>query len=200
MWRRLSIIMKQLNICIDIDGTITDAYYYLELSNRYFKKNIKPEQVTQYSLDKIFGVDEEEFDVFYKDNKFELHKNQAIRPDAKAFLDKLAEEHNLYFISARDRSMKLLTIGYLQENGIPYDALYLLGSHYKLDKARELSCDFFIEDSYDNALYLAESGIKVILLDTYYNRGPLKDNMFRVQNWEEVYNIIAEELEKTEAV
>jgi uncharacterized HAD superfamily protein len=192
--------MKQLNICIDIDGTITDAYYYLELSNKYFKKNIAPEQVTQYSLDKIYEVGEEEFDVFYKQYKFELHKNQQIRPDAKNILDKLAEENNLYFVSARDSSMKLLTIAYLQENGIPYDALYLLGSHYKLEKAKDLNCDFFIEDSYDNALYLAESGFKVILLDTYYNRNSLKENMFRAQNWEEVYNIIAEQAEKQEAV
>lgn len=192
--------MKQLNICIDIDGTITDAYYYLELSNKYFKKNIAPEQVTQYSLDKIYEVGEEEFDDFYKQYKFELHKNQQIRPDAKKILDKLAEENNLYFVSARDRSMKLLTIDYLQENRIPYDALYLLGSHYKLEKAKELNCDFFIEDSYDNALYLAENGFKVILLDTYYNRSPLKENMIRVQNWEEVYNIIDEQAEKQEAV
>jgi uncharacterized HAD superfamily protein len=192
--------MKQLNICIDIDGTITDAYYYLELSNKYFKKNIAPEQVTQYSLDKIYEVGEEEFDVFYKQYKFELHKNQQIRPDAKKILDKLAEENNLYFVSARDRSMKLLTIDFLQENRIPYDALYLLGSHYKLEKAKELNCDFFIEDSYDNALYLAENGFKVILLDTYYNRSPLKDNMIRVQNWEEVYNIIDDQAEKQEAV
>ena len=32
--------MKKFNICIDIDGTITDAYYWLEPCNRYFMKNI----------------------------------------------------------------------------------------------------------------------------------------------------------------
>ncbi|MCM0649919.1 hypothetical protein NBE98_16245 [Clostridium swellfunianum] len=184
--------MKQLNICIDIDGTITDPYYYLDISNRYFNKNITPKQVTQYSLDKVYGVDEEEFDLFYKKHKFDLHENQAIRSDAKKILDKLAVDNNLYFVSARDNSMKLLTITYLQKNKIPYDALYLLGSHYKLEKAKELSCDFFIEDSYDNALYLADNGFKVVLLDTYYNRGHERDNIFRAQNWQEVWNIIEE--------
>lgn len=192
--------MKQMNICIDIDGTITDPYYFLELSNRYFNKNITPEQVTQYALDKIYGVNEEEFDVFYKKYKFQLHENQAIRSDAKEFLDKLGSEHNLYFISARDKSMKMLTIEYLQTHRIPYDAIYLLGSHYKLEKAKELNCDFFIEDSYENAVYLAENGFTVVLLDTHYNRKPLMQNMFRVQNWEEAYSIIMEISQEGEAV
>lgn len=30
--------MNNLNICIDIDGTITEPYYWLEISNKYFKK------------------------------------------------------------------------------------------------------------------------------------------------------------------
>ncbi len=35
--------MKNLNICIDIDGTITDPYYWLNITNKYFNKNITEE-------------------------------------------------------------------------------------------------------------------------------------------------------------
>lgn len=30
--------MNTLNICIDIDGTITKAYDWLDMANKYFKK------------------------------------------------------------------------------------------------------------------------------------------------------------------
>jgi uncharacterized HAD superfamily protein len=38
--------MKNLNICIDIDGTITEAYYWLDLCNQYFNKKIEKKEVT----------------------------------------------------------------------------------------------------------------------------------------------------------
>jgi uncharacterized HAD superfamily protein len=180
--------MKKFNICIDIDGTITDPYYYLEVCNRYFNKNITPQEVTQYNLEKIYGVTAEEFTIFYNLNKLELHKNQRIREDAVEVLNKLRDKHNLYFVSARDSSMEQLTLDYLSMHNISYDSLHLLGSHYKLDKARELSCDIFIEDSYGNADYLAENGFKVLLLDTYYNRQIEKENIIRVNNWYDIYD------------
>lgn len=33
--------MDKLNICIDIDGTVTEPYYWLNIFNKHFKKNIK---------------------------------------------------------------------------------------------------------------------------------------------------------------
>lgn len=192
--------MKQLNICIDIDGTITDPYYFLEPLNKYFSKNITKEQVTQYSLPKVFGISEEEFWEFYEKNKYEVHSSQKLRKHVKTYLDKLKDDNNLYFITARDKSVEVVTLAYLKSHNLPYNEIYLLGSHYKVEKARELNCSVFIEDSYENAEALALNGFKVILLDTYYNRKPLRDNIIRVENWQEVYNIIDEMLLQEKAV
>lgn len=84
----------------------------------------------------------------------------------------------------------MLTHGYLRKNEIPYDDLFVLGSHYKIDKARELNCDVFIEDNYDNAIQLANAGFKVLLIDTNYNRKPINENILRVYNWNEIYVIL----------
>jgi uncharacterized HAD superfamily protein len=186
--------MKQFNICIDIDGTITDAYYYLELANRHFRKNITKEQVTEYSLDKVFGVKLEEFDEFYEKYRFEFHSNQELREGVTEVLGQLSSSCNLYFITARDVSMEALTKNYLEINKVPHDDLYLLGSHYKVEKAKELKCDIFIEDSYENAVQLAQNGFKVILLDTYYNMKPMLENIIRVNDWVDIHNIINEML------
>ena len=94
----------------------------------------------------------------------------------------------------------MLTHGYLRKNEIPYDDLFVLGSHYKVDTARELNCDIFIEDNYDNAIQLSDAGFNVLLIDTYYNRKPLNENIIRVYDWIEIYGVIKKLLLQAQAM
>jgi len=192
--------MKKLNICIDIDGTLTDPYYFLNLANKYFNKNITEEQVTEYYICKIYGTTESEYAEFYEKNRWELHSTQKLRANVKDILRKIHFKHNIYFVTARERSLKMLTYGYLRKNNIPFDNLFLLGTHHKVKKATELNCDVFIEDSYENAIELSEAGFTVLLLDTNYNRLPLNDNIIRVHNWIEIYYEINKLLIQREAM
>lgn len=184
--------MKNLNICIDIDGTITDAYYWLDLCNEYFGTNITKEDVTEYYIHKVLGIDEKEYYKFYEEHKFKLHLNPPLRHFAKTVITKLNSVHNIYFVTAREKSLEMLTHTYLRKNDIPYDDLFVLGSHYKVDKANELNCSVFIEDNYDNAIQLSNAGFKVLLLDTNYNKKTLNENITRVCNWIEIYEVINE--------
>lgn len=192
--------MKNLNICIDIDGTITDPYYFLNLANKYFNKNITEEQVTDYYISKVYDISEVEYEEFYEKNKWELHSTQKLRANVKEVLRKLHFKHNIYFVTAREKSLKMLTFGYLRKNSIPFDNLFLLGTHHKVNKAVELNCDLFIEDSYENAVELSEAGFTVLLLDTNYNRQPLNNRIKRVYNWTEVYYEINKLLLQREAM
>lgn len=192
--------MKSLNICIDIDGTLTDAYYWLDLANEYFNKSIKESEVTEYHIHKVLGVKKGEYDEFYEKNKVRLHTEEKLRDDAKVVLKVLSTFHNIYFVTARDKSLTVLTHSYLKKRGIPYNDLFVLGSHYKVDKATDLNCSVFIEDSYDNAIQLSNAGFKVLLVDTYYNRNPLNTNIKRVSNWIEIYAEIDDMLLQGEAV
>lgn len=194
--------MKNLNICIDIDGTITDAYYWLNITNKYFNKNVTESQVTEYYIHKVMNIDRLEYEEFYEKNKFKIHseQEQELREDVKLALNKLNIHHNIYFVTARDKSLTMLTYSYLKKNELPYDGLFLLGSHYKVEKAKELNCDIFIEDNYDNAIQLSEAGLKVLLMDTNYNRKKLNENIIRVYDWKEVYMIINQLLVHNKAV
>lgn len=185
--------MKKLNICIDIDGTITDPYYWLKMSNAYFNKNISKDQITEYQSYKVMGVTQEEYLNFYEKYKYKIHTEEKIREDAKIFLPKIKDMHNIYFVTARDKSLRILTLSYLKRNDIPFDKTFLLGSHHKVEMAKKLNCNIFIEDSLDNALELSENGFKVLLVDTNYNRKPLKQNIIRVYNWIEINDIINDE-------
>lgn len=185
--------LKNLNICIDIDGTITDPYFWLDIANKYFNKNITIDKVTEYKVDIVMGVTRNEYYDFYKKNKFKMHNdNVSLREDAKEVIEELIKLNNIYFVTARDKDLKLLTYSYLNNNGIPYDDIFVLGTHYKVDMARKLKCDIFIEDCYENALQLSENGFKVLLIDTNYNRKPLNKNIVRVLNWNEIYELVKE--------
>lgn len=182
--------MKNLNICIDIDGTITDAYYWLDITNKYFKKNITIDQVTEYEISKVMGVEEKHYIEFYEEYKHMIHWEQELREDVRDVINMLNMQHNTYFVTARSTDLTMLTHRYLRRYEIAYDELFVLGSHYKVNKAKELNCDVFIEDNYDNAIQLSTAGYKVLLIDTNYNRKPLNENITRVHNWKEIYSII----------
>lgn len=185
--------MKNLNICIDIDGTITDPYFWLNIANKYFKKNITIDKITEYQIDKIMGVTREEYYDFYNKSKFEMHNEEVrLRENAREIIQELIKTNNIYFVTARDKDLKILTYSYLKKNNIPYDDVFVLGTHYKVDTAEKLKCDVFIEDCYENALQLSESGFKVLLIDTNYNRKTLNENIIRVFNWNEIHEIVKE--------
>lgn len=192
--------MNALNICIDIDGTITNAYDWLDITNKYFNKNITEDQVTEYEIHAVMGIERREYEDFYSIYKFKIHSEQKLRDDVRRVLNILTEIHNLYFVTARDKELETLTHLFLRKNEIPYDELFVLGSHYKVNTAKQLNCDIFIEDNYNNAIQLSKAGFKVLLIDTNYNKKSLNDNITRVNNWKEIFLIINELSLQTKAV
>lgn len=180
----------KLNLCIDIDGTITDAYYWLDLANRYFGKNLKPNDVTAYDIHEVLKIPREDYDKFYELYSKEIHLEAEVRENAQNALLSLNSKNNIFYVTARSQRMKSITEEWFHKKNLPKGKLYLLGSHYKVNKAKELSCHIFIEDRYENAVEIAEAGFKVLLMDCYYNRKELIPGITRVFNWVEVYNEI----------
>lgn len=183
--------MDKLNICIDIDGTITEPYYWIEDANKYFNKNIKPEDVIKYEIHEILEVTSEEYLLFYKIYKEKIHLGAAIRENSEKVLWNLSNMHTIYYVTAREKELKNTTEKWFKVNNLPNAELFLLGSHHKVNKAVELKCDIFIEDRYENALELAGSGFNILLIDTEYNRKPLIQGIKRVYDWKDIENEIS---------
>ncbi len=182
--------MSQLNFCIDIDGTITEAYDWIPRANQYFNTKIIPENVKVYEIHKALGVQSESYDEFYHLYGELIHDEVRIRMGVKDVLDKLYQKHKIHFVTAREEKMKNVTEKWLLHHEIPMDTLSLLGTHNKVAKAYELSCDIFIEDRYENAMQLATYGFNVLLIDCYYNQGHLNRGITRVMNWLEIDDYI----------
>jgi uncharacterized HAD superfamily protein len=178
--------MKELNLCIDIDGTVTEPYYWLDRANRYFGRQLRPEDVSVYEIHRVLGIGEDDYNEFYDLYGKLLHKESKTRFGAGETIRKMYTNHKIHFVTARDENMRETSIEWLEKNQIPMDSISLLGSHYKVEKAKELKSDLFIEDNYNNAIQLAQAGFDVLLIDCTYNRGPLPENVIRVRNWFEI--------------
>lgn len=181
--------MQKLNLCIDIDGTVTEPNYWLNRANQYFSKQVKPEDVTMYEIHKVLGVEEDDYNEFYDLYGKLLHKESEARFGASEIIKRLYNHHNIHFVTAREEKMTGVSIEWLARHQMPMDSIAHLGSHYKVDKARELQSDLFIEDNYSNAVQLAQAGFDVLLIDCTYNKGPLPQNVIRVKNWFEISKI-----------
>lgn len=182
--------MKKLNLCIDIDGTVTEPYYWLKRANEYFGTLIKPNDVTCYDIHKVLGIKDEDYIQFYRKYGKELHREAKVRFGASQVVNRLYNNHSIHFVTARDKKMRDVSLEWLGKHNFPMDTISLLGTHNKISKAKELECDFFIEDRYENAVQLSEEGFEVILIDCSYNKGILHKNIHRVKNWYQIERII----------
>ncbi|WZL72557.1 hypothetical protein QBE52_16045 [Clostridiaceae bacterium 35-E11] len=186
--------MQALNICVDIDGTITEPYYWLQKANAYFNKKIEPKDVTQYYVDEVLGVPREDYLAFYHRFCEELHLHAEIREDAQNILSELEKLHQIFYVTAREEKLEQVTRRWLDIHNLPNGKLFLLGSHYKVNKAKEVNCDIFIEDRYENAIQLALAGFHVLLIDCEYNRQHVIPGITRVFSWQHIYKEIIDYL------
>lgn len=182
--------MNKLNILIDIDGTVTEPFYWLKQANRYFNMNLDPRVIRNYEIHEALGVSSEEGQAFYDMYGESIHQEAKERRGASQIVTRLAEDHSIHFVTAREAKMKQVSEYWLKKHAFPMDSLTLLGSHDKVKSAYSLECDVFIEDRYENAVQLATEGFRVILINCSYNQGPLPKTAIRVNTWEEIGYII----------
>lgn len=182
--------MKRLNILIDIDGTVTEPFYWLKQANRHFSMNLDPRVIRRYEIHEALGVTAEEGKAFYDMYGESIHQEAKERRGASQAVARLSMDHNIHFVTAREPKMRQVSEYWLKMHGFPMDTLTLLGSHDKVMSAHGLECDIFIEDRYENALQLAQEGFKVILINCSYNQGPLPDKVMRVNTWTEITDVI----------
>ncbi len=172
-------------LCIDIDGTITEPFYYLERANDYFGICLMPEDMRHYDVDLNYGVPRQAYLDFYKFFGERIHYEAASRKGAAFELNRLAEFHEIHYVTAKAPEMFSVSKAWLQLNGFPQGQIHCIGSHYKVEKARELSCDVFVEDRKENAIELSKEGFQVFLMDCPYNQG-IFPNVCRVFKWSEI--------------
>lgn len=183
--------MKQYRFGIDIDGTVTCPTSLLPHINEQYGCKLELEDIKEYDLTKAFEVDETEFYTWYKTAESHIYSCSPPQEHAKEILNQWNSQFELFFISARGKHVYDETLNWFSREEIPYDHIELIGSHYKIEAAKQFKVDAFFEDKHDNAVDIHEElGIPVILFDTPYNRNPIPDGVIRVYDWKQANQVI----------
>jgi uncharacterized protein len=182
--------MGKLNICIDIDGTITNPYHFIPYLNDMYNKQLTESECITHKLEELYEVDLDDLLKSFHTDYIHAYKEASVVEGAKEVIKDLNENHNLYFVTARSEILKDITKVWLNENELGYIDVHLLGSDYKVSKARELECNIFIEDNPSNAMQLASEGLTVLLIDNNYNKDIENENIIRVSSWNDIKEFI----------
>lgn len=176
--------MSNYRFGIDIDGTVTCPTSLLPHINKAFECNLVLDDIKEYDLTKAFPVTTEDFYKWFKQAEPEIYASSPIQVDAHAILTEWKKQHELYFISARGHNVRDVTLQWFIEQNLEYDHIELIGTHDKIQTARNFEIDVFFEDKHDNAVGIAEElNIPVLLFNTPYNQQPVPNGVIRVNNW-----------------
>lgn len=194
--------MRHLKLGVDIDGTIKDTHEAaVRVFNREYKKTFRPEEVTDYYLDRPYGLTAEEGALAWEKLEPEIYESGIPFANASKVLNDLAEQgHEIYYITARpDREdLRKITINWLKKHGFPFqEDRLLMGSYEKEKIAKQLGIDLFFEDAPNHLEGLVKEEIDVIVSDCVYNRDYNPD-LPRMADWEEVYEIVEKKIKQLE--
>lgn len=169
------------NICIDIDGTITDPYFFVPYLNKITGIDLKIEDYISNDWTITYGPEfEEEYKNFDK-NYSNLYLEADLLPNSKGVIHMIEKVANVYFVTARDKEIENITKKWLTKNNLDNIELYSLnGNGGKVSMAKKLNCDVFIEDDPQNLENLFMSGCEVIIMDTNYNRNVEEDIRLKI--------------------
>ncbi|MFR3072179.1 MAG: hydrolase, partial [Paeniclostridium sp.] len=103
--------MGKLNICIDIDGTITNPYHFIPYLNDMYNKQITEAECITHKLEELYEVKLDDLLKAFHTDYIYAYKEANVVEGAKEVIKDLNENHNLYFVTARDEMLKDITQG-----------------------------------------------------------------------------------------
>jgi len=189
-----------MKIGIDIDGVVADYFKkFLEFYNKKTGNNILIENWVTYNFWDFLPITKEEgwelMNEFYLLDDFD---EMPLIEGAKEAILQLSKENEVYIITARPLKWEEKTKRFFDKH-FPGEKIKLIHCRddkdkviYKREICNNLGINILIEDYRDIALQCAEIGVRVILLDSLYNKNIQHENVIRAKNWNEILEKINE--------
>ena len=189
-----------MRIGIDIDGVLTDVeQWQLDFGGNFFSKfNKNVINKDGYEIAEIFNVSAELDEQFWDEYLYEYVTEEPSRKFANEVIKKLKEQDTeIYIITARrftnentedGQKMRDIVIDWLKQQEIVYDNI-IFAPEDKLNICLENNIDIMIEDKVENIEKISTK-LPVICFNAGYNKDCKNDNIYRVYNWYDIYNLI----------
>jgi len=184
-----------MRVGFDLDGVLCNLYdlWLAIIAYEHGIKNIIGQKdVTEYYIENVIndrmGTKLERRDI-WDTLGFVINQTNVVNPypDAKSALasvDMIAK--NPVIITARLPKFKDATREWVDKWLGPYEVIHT-GAPKKVDAARELGLDAFVEDKAETALAMAQAGIKSFIINRPWNQGVNGDSgVVRIEKLREV--------------
>lgn len=159
-------------LCLYVPG-------YLEVVNKYFGSDLRPETLREYYAEKALGVSREDIlpvleIAWQPQNMFAM---PAILEGVSVVQEAKSRGYQIHIVTARNKKLESMTKQWLMTHGIPYDNLVCTSSQSKSPYVQELGITHFVEDNPKHVEDLINIGIKV-----FVPKYPWNENRFNHPN------------------
>lgn len=181
--------MKKIKIGIDLDDTIWEFQSkFNKFYNSKFGTDYKLEDMKSYSYEETFKITKEKtielLDEFSKTDSF---SKLPLIDGVMDFLEKIEEDYEVYFITARGINRKDQTLECFYNHFGREEKIHFVGSgseHEGKSKGEvclELGIEYMVDDHVQNLLSCHKFGIKSFLINQPWNKNfKLLEGMVRV--------------------
>lgn len=138
------------NVLLDVDNTITRVDVILDRMANVFKKDmISANDLESFQLAKAFGVTEDQEKFFWEHYGYEvIEKSEPNKQVIESIFENIiTNEDNIYIITARPESQRLITEHWINRFQIPHSEIILTGNHSKINLIEQLMIDTVIDDN-----------------------------------------------------
>lgn len=197
---------EKMKIGVDIDEVVVEFMkHFIEFYKRKVDKkfDLDYESIENYLFEDIFNIDTEDafvlLDSFSKSN---FSKEMPSVEGVKKSINKLKENYDIVFITARPTSVKEETIRDIATH-FPKNDFKIIYSYddernkikSKAEFCKEHGISCMIDDSSKVIEECASEGLTCFLFDRPWNRNfndKKYENIFRVKNWNEIQEKLKE--------
>ena len=190
-------MIQMRKIAIDIDNTICNtSEFFVELAIKFDREVLHKNNIINF--DKVVPRSDdwskEELSYFVENIFNKESINIPIKEDVSKYINKL-KDMGFYILFITNRGIKdddntdLIVPEYLDKNNIMYDEIITKSN----DKYKYLDdVDYFVDDAIFNCEEaLNKSNSKVIMMLTNKTKDYENDNIYKVNNWEEIFKYIS---------
>ena len=160
------------NICIDIDGTMSDPYFFIPYLNKLTGKILTKDDYTSIDWNDTYGPEFKDIYENFDDKYTYIYNEVELQEGVKEVIDMLVENgDNVYFVTARSHTIDKITKEWTKSKGLDSSKVHSLSwNEGKVETAKKLNCDVFIEDDPNNIENLLKAGFDVIAMESNYNK------------------------------